>query len=301
MDAVPQVLDAVDTGIVVFDRDFRVSHWNHWMATRTCLGRKEVLGRSLFDFYPRLKNRRFLRNCKSVFSFGNLAFFPQDPYRYLFPMKPLGLFQSEFEWMQQSCTIGPIRSEQGEITHLFVSVRDMTEVAAYQEKLLQLTRRDPLTGIFNRRLLKQFIEEELYRFKRYKRPFSVVMVDIDHFKEVNDQYGHLFGDEALKVIAAAMESCMRKVSRLARYGGEEFCCVLPETDANGAEALAEKLRSLIEALKFFSDQKPVKITASFGVVTVADDMDGFDAVLKMADQALYKAKSRGRNQVVIAP
>ncbi len=297
---VPQILDAIDTGIVVFDRDFKVSYWNRWMSTHSHLDGEAVLGRSLFEHYPSLKNARFLRNCQSVLTFGSSAFFPQDPYCFLFPMKPIGLFCPEFEFMQQSCTIGPIRNEIGEISALFITVRDMSEVAVYEKKLIELTQRDPLTGIFNRRCLNHFIQEELYRFKRYRRPFSVLMIDLDHFKEVNDRFGHLFGDEMLKVVSSSMASSMRRLNHLARYGGEEFCCVLPETDSTGAVVVAEKLRKLIEGLCFFSDRLQVKVTASFGSVTVTENLEDADLILEKADQALYQAKEEGRNRVVSA-
>ncbi len=295
-----KVLDTIDTGILTFDREYKVRYWNGWMTSHSCFGPNEIIGRSLFDFYPNLKNNRFLRNCQSVLTFGNLAFFPFDPYAYLFPMKPTGLFKSEFKQMQQSCTIGPLRDEKNEIVSLYVSVRDMTEAASQQEKLIQLTQLDPLTGAYNRRSLTFFIKEELYRFKRYHRPFSVVMIDIDHFKNINDQHGHLFGDEVLKSVSLSMQNNMRKLNRLARYGGEEFCCILPETDLKGASALAEKFRNLIAGLTFTSKEGPVSITASFGVATVEEDMDSVEAVLKKPDDALYRAKTSGRNKMVIA-
>ena len=105
MDAA-QVIETIDTGVVIFDGNFKVAYWNGWMAANSQISAKEIIGRSLFDFYPHLKTQSFLRNCKSVLAFGNFAFFPQDPYSYLFEMKPMEWFRDQFAFMQQSCTIG---------------------------------------------------------------------------------------------------------------------------------------------------------------------------------------------------
>ncbi len=295
-----QVIDTVDTGIVIFDREYSATYWNGWMAAHTQISENEILGRSLFDFFPKLKNPRFLRSCKAVFAFGNLAFFPQDPYGYLFSMKPVEWFRSEFKFMQQSCTIGPIRGEGKEIERLFVSIRDMTEEAAYKKKLVALTLNDELTGSYNRRFLMNFLEDELYRCRRYNRPFSVIMMDIDHFKKINDTCGHPFGDEVLKLFASTVVRNMRKSNRFARYGGEEFVCVLPETDSEGGVGFAEKIRKLIEELPLSYKQSQVKITSSFGVITYTDDINDIATLMKKVDDALYKAKESGRNRVVVA-
>jgi len=293
-----QIIETIDTGVVIFDNNFMVSSWNGWMTAHSRIGPDEIIGRSLFDFYPNLKKRSFLRNCKSVLAFGNLAFFPQDPYAYLFAMKPLEWFRTQFEFMQQSCTIGPIRDADNQITHLFVSVRDLTEEAAYKQELLKLSQRDPLTGSYNRRYLNAFLEDELYRCERYNRPMSVIMMDIDYFKEINDQYGHPFGDKVLQAIASTIHDRMRKSNRFARYGGEEFCIVLPETDAGGAMVFSEKIRGSIEALTLYVDETPVKFTASFGVSTYTDEIKDVATIIKKSDEALYKAKQAGRNRTV---
>ncbi len=203
--------------------------------------------------------------------------------------------------MQQSCTLGAIRDENKRITDLFISVRDMTEAAAYQKELIKLTQRDALTGSYNRRYLMNFLEEEFYRCRRYNRKLSVMMMDIDFFKKVNDQWGHPFGDEVLKWVSKTVQGIMRKSNRFARYGGEEFCCVLPETDINGALVFSEKIRKAIEASALFSTKSPTSITASFGVSTLQEDMNDIETLLSKADQALYQAKDRGRNRVVVAP
>lgn len=295
-----KVIEAIDTGIVIFGSDFKISYWNGWMAAHSQIQPEEIVGRSLFDPFPKLKNQRFMRNCKSVRSFGNFVFFPQDPYGYLFPMKPVGSYRSQFKCMQQSCTLGAIRDGNKLITDLFISVRDMTEVAAYQKELIRLSHRDALTGCHNRRFLIEFLEEELYRCQRYHRNMSIVMMDIDYFKKVNDRWGHPFGDEVLKWVSSTVQAIMRKSNRFARYGGEEFCCVLPETNIDGATVFAEKIRKSLEASALFSTQSPISVTASFGVSSLNEEIKDIETLLKKADEALYRAKEGGRNRVALA-
>ncbi len=293
-----QIIETIDTGIVIFDSDFKVTYWNGWMVAHSQIDKEEIIGRSLFDFYPNIKKQRFLRSCKSVLAFGNLAFHPQDTYAYLFEMKPIEWFRFQFEFMQQSCTIGPIRNADNKITHLVVSVRDVTEETAYKQELIKLAQRDPLTGSYNRRYLKGFLEEELYRCVRYHRPMSLIMLDIDYFKQINDQYGHPFGDKVLKIIASTIQASIRKSERFARYGGEEFCIVMPETAIEGALVFSEKIRVLIEEITLYSDKTLVKITASFGVAAFTEKVKDIETLIKKADDALYKAKRGGRNQTM---
>ena len=125
--------------------------------------------------------------------------------------------------------MGPLRDEKNNITHLFIYVQDMTEVAMYENKLVEMNQRDGLTGIYNRRFLESKLEEEFNRHKRYGGVYSIIIFDIDHFKDVNDSFGHQCGDFIIKSMTARVSSLIRNVDYLARYGGEEFCCVLPET------------------------------------------------------------------------
>ncbi len=168
-------------------------------------------------------------------------------------------------------------------------------------KLLSIT--DPLTGCFNRGLLNTRLPQEIQRAGRYNRPLSIVMCDIDHFKKVNDTYGHQAGDLVLKEFSKRIEDSIRdNVDILARYGGEEFLITLPETDLDGALNVAERLLRFISESKFDIGTEKIKITASFGVAGFGqDDRLGeisFDILIKAADKYLYQAKNEGRNRVV---
>lgn len=296
-----QIFDMVNIGIVVLDRDIRVRNWNRWMELHSKISRETIIGAYLFDFYPNIDTPWFARNFKSVSKFGNFAFFSQKLHKYLFPFDATTQLGNSFDYMQQSCTMGPLRDREKTITHIFLIVQDVTEVASYQRKLEDMNLRDSLTGIYNRRYLEFRLEQEFERFRRYGRPFSVIMQDIDFFKRVNDLYGHQAGDYILKNYAVTVRDTIRKVDVIARYGGEEFCCMLPETSAENAMIVAENIRGKVEDQSFFFNGKDIRITVSQGVSELSRDLRSPEEVLYHADLALYEAKTTGRNRVVKSP
>jgi diguanylate cyclase (GGDEF)-like protein len=169
----------------------------------------------------------------------------------------------------------------------------------------ELSIRDRLTGAFNRVYMDHQLGQELVRSNRYHRPLSILMCDLDHFKAVNDTYGHLAGDGVLKSCVDIVSSSLRHgIDWIARYGGEEFVIVLPETDQVGANILAERLRERIAGTPVNLAGCEIDITASFGTVTLIPTNSGnvryMEQVLNVADTCLYQAKNEGRNRVVSA-
>ncbi|MFN2566732.1 MAG: diguanylate cyclase [Gemmatimonadaceae bacterium] len=164
------------------------------------------------------------------------------------------------------------------------------------EELERLSLTDGLTALANRRFLVQRLNEEALRYRRTKKEFSVLMADVDHFKQYNDTFGHPAGDEVLKKVARILQTTTREVDCVARYGGEEFCVMLPETPATGAAILAERICERVAAAEFPGQ----KITLSLGVASLPANGDTPDAVIAAADEALYQAKREGRNRVVQA-
>lgn len=173
---------------------------------------------------------------------------------------------------------------------------DRQRLEGANEALTELAVTDQLTGAYNRLKFNQVMEHELKRFDRYGQPFSVVMFDIDHFKRVNDTYGHAAGDDMLRELAKRVMSAVRGVDWLFRYGGEEFVVAAPQTDLEHATALAEKLRELVAATPFPHD---IAGTISLGVAQ-AHPGDTAESLMKRVDAALYEAKNSGRNRVVTA-
>ncbi|MFP5259138.1 MAG: diguanylate cyclase, partial [Acidobacteriota bacterium] len=173
-----------------------------------------------------------------------------------------------------------------------LTLTDITELELERRELLDLVNHDPLTRSLNRRKLDDVLDQESARSDRYGTPFAVVMLDIDHFKNINDSHGHDVGDRVLIELAARLGGGLRQVDRLARYGGEEFVVVAPGIDAQGGLELAERLRRAVAETPF-AGAGPV--TASFGVAGYRAK-ERPEAMLKRADEALYRAKAGGRNR-----
>jgi len=157
---------------------------------------------------------------------------------------------------------------------------------------------DQLTGLYNRRFFIEQANKILKSAQRHDFPITLIMCDIDHFKKINDQYGHATGDKVLQKFTQLLTSIVRETDILSRYGGEEFAILLPQTSVKGAKILAERMRKETQKMTIIAEQKKIKFTASFGISAV-NEYDNFDESLKASDNALYKAKELGRNQICI--
>jgi two-component system cell cycle response regulator len=170
--------------------------------------------------------------------------------------------------------------------------------AEYHEEIYRLAIIDALTNLHNKRYLFEFLERELARADRRSSPLSLVLIDIDHFKLINDGFGHLTGDVVLRQLAARARTVVRKDELLARYGGEEFALALPDTAAEEAAAVAERIRELVAQEPFVNDGQDHRVTVSLGVATTAGDGTmSPQALIQQADEMLYLAKADGRNCV----
>lgn len=167
---------------------------------------------------------------------------------------------------------------------------------------VRLATQDALTGVANRRALMLALEHELARAQRQRTPLALLMLDIDHFKRVNDHYGHLAGDQVLRHVVDVMGQHLRAQDLLGRYGGEEFLLLLPGTDLHGAQQLAQQLCQTVQAASCEWGDQHIRVTASVGVSGFGGDSQvGWEALLQAADKALYRAKENGRNRVEVAP
>jgi diguanylate cyclase (GGDEF)-like protein len=168
------------------------------------------------------------------------------------------------------------------------------------ESLKDEVMRDGLTGLFNYKSFHYFLHQEYYRAKRYRLPLTLVIADIDHFKSVNDTYGHPAGDEALCFLARSLNDSLRTSDIVARHGGEEFGILLTDTPVADALALVERLRKKVESLVVEHEEKAIRMTMSFGLAFFQPESGlSQDELVKLADQALYEAKRRGRNRICV--
>ncbi|HNR63247.1 MAG TPA: GGDEF domain-containing protein, partial [Thermotogota bacterium] len=168
----------------------------------------------------------------------------------------------------------------------------LTNIERY-ETIVKISQLDPLTSAYNRRYLMGKLQEEADRAARTKRPFSLVMLDIDHFKQINDRFGHQWGDTALKALVGMIKKRIRKIDTLGRWGGEEFLILLPETSGSHAVLLAEELRATLFQTEI---QEVGHMTASFGVAEYREG-DSVDSLVNRTDDQMYRAKQTGRNRV----
>jgi len=190
----------------------------------------------------------------------------------------------------------PLKDSKGELIAGIEIVRDITKHKQAEKELEILATTDKLTGAYNRTKFKEIIEREIEMVKRFNTPLSMIIFDIDHFKEVNDRYGHDVGDYVLQTIADIVRENIRKIDYFVRWGGEEFMILSSETNLDKAHALAERIRKIIEKHKFKTVRQ---VTVSFGV-TQFKKRDTENNFIKRADDTMYKAKKEGRNRVEVS-
>jgi len=236
-------------------------------------------------------------------------------YQQYFTQTKEGIIKSEeLEYKKKSGELFWVKLEGNPINqdkkNLFIlwSFLDITKEIKLREELLHVNKRlqeladkDPLTKLFNRRYYNQKIEENFLIAKRYESPLSLFILDIDHFKRVNDTYGHTIGDEVIKMIASEMQKIVRKTDIPCRYGGEEFVMILPQTEREGALLVVQRLHKNIEQkqLSYNIEGKEIQfsVTVSIGVSSFHKQDTDLDQILQRADQALYHVKENGRNGV----
>ena len=285
-----------DYALVSLDGRGRIDDWNTSIGRVTGFDRGAVLGQPYSIFYPvdATTPDRVLDRLREADDNGWSL---DDGWR----MKADG---SRF-W--GSAMISPLRDRPNSGAVALPSVddepaycmiiRDITDKREASETHRRATTCDHLTGIANRRAFFEAAETELERWQRWPRKLSLVMFDADHFKRVNDTHGHPAGDAVLRHLAVLLSATFRQVDVVARVGGEEFAVLLPSTDAEGAAAVAERLRLAVESQAVEVDGVPIRCTISAGVATMHADVADLDALMKRADQALYAAKAAGRNRI----
>lgn len=300
------VLQYIDVGLVVLDEDYNIQLWNSFMQNHSARLPTDVLGSNVFTTFPELPETWFKRKVQSVRVLHNSAFTTWEQRPYLFKFRNYRPVTGMTEFMYQNCTILPLTNVRGEITHVCLIIYDVTEVAANRlqlqranSKLHIISQTDGLTGLLNRKHWEEGLTHEFKRFQRYQHTCSLIMFDIDHFKRINDTYGHPAGDEVIRRTAKTLQNNVRDIDICGRYGGEEFTVILVDTNADGAMIVAERLRKAIEANTVYYDEHIINYTISIGISEIKEGVKSATEWIECADKGLYRAKRAGRNQCQI--
>lgn len=300
------ILQNVDMGLVVLDRAYRIKLWNGFMENHSGHPAAAVLDKELFELFPDIPRQWLQRKIDTVFLLNNRAFSTWQQRPYVFRFDSYRPITGGSERMFQNTTLFPLTSLTGDVEHVCMMVYDVTDMAldemALQEanrELERLGRTDGLTGLNNRRAWEELLTAEFKRHRRNGQPCSLVMFDIDHFKRVNDTYGHQAGDEVIREVSRTLKKVSRESDFAGRYGGEEFGVILVDTDANGALQFAERLRSAIEATSVEHEGEAIRFTISLGIAPLGGDERDQGQWIERADQALYRSKEGGRNRTSI--
>ena len=237
---------------------------------------------------------------------------------FLLPLAFIAIYRLRRDWATGLITVvavavailGSMLEDDGESLEAMLVNRTMTvavflgvgfllhRVSASERQLFRIATTDPLTGIYNRRHFMTLLAREQERTLRYGNTFSLLILDIDHFKRINDSFGHPVGDEAIKAMAAAAAAHLRPTDIIGRFGGEEFVVLLPQTDEAGAVVAAERIRDAVRRVDLLAGEQSVRFTVSIGTATFARPI-GIEQLVACADHALYAAKSAGRNRVCV--
>ena len=298
------MFQTVDVGLVVLNCDYRIQVWNGFMENHSGLTPRQVRDRYLFDLFSEIDEDWLRRKCDPVILLKNRAFTIWEQRPYIFKFRNYRPITGSAEYMYQNSTIFPLTDTRGQVTHLCFIIYDVTDVAvsrieleSMNGRLKQLTKTDFLTQLFNRGHWEENLIQEFKRLQRYQHKSTLLMCDIDHFKRVNDTYGHAAGDVVIQAIADAVRNNLRSTDIAGRYGGEEYAVLLVDTTLKQATVLAERLRQSVEALCIAYNGQQLKVTLSLGLAEYHTDMTEHRQWIEAADKGLYQSKANGRNQV----
>lgn len=280
MKVIVQAVEQTNEMVRITDKDAIITYVNDAVITETGYAKEELIGQKSSIFKSGKQDESFYKNLWDTVLSGNI-------YKNVIINK-----RKDGTLYHEEQTITPVFDEQNNLS--FVSTgHDISERIEVEKKLHTLATRDTLTGVYNRYSLNKEIDINIKKYERYEDIFGLLMLDIDHFKNVNDTYGHDVGDLVLKELCSVIENLIRETDVFGRWGGEEFLLILPKTNKDEAISIATRIKNIIEEHKFeYIPQVTVSIGASVYTQSIKKEI-----FLKDVDDALYKAKSTGRNRV----
>lgn len=305
-DICPDIANKLNTGILIIDSQYNIVFWNRYLQIHANKKPENVIGQDIFIVFPELPEKWFKRKIESVFQLKTQSFCSWEQRHHLFELPHTRPMTTDSHFMAQNCTFLPLENKEAN-EHVCILIEDVTDVCHYQsklnktlEELAQANRIDGLTQVFNRKHWEECLEKEFSRARRYQHGLALIMFDLDHFKLLNDTYGHLGGDIVLIETAKVISELLRLGDLFGRYGGEEFAIILPNTDLVGALDVAERIRVAISRNIINFQEVEINVTASVGVAVITEADTRYEDLISRTDLALYDAKASGRNIVCAA-
>lgn len=301
-----ELLRSLEVGIVVLNEQFQVEVWNPFMENHSDIRPSQICGQSLFSHFSEINEDWLRAKADPVFNLHTPVFLIWEQRPYLFRFGSNRPITSDSATMYQNVTLFPLGTNaQGQVNRICMLVYDVTDqalgklrVERLNDELKHMSRVDGLTGLYNRRYWQERFDAIYKLSKRRETNVTAVMLDIDHFKKVNDTYGHQAGDKVIKTLAKLIQQCIRETDLAGRYGGEEFSLVLPDANAQQAMQVAERIRQAVQGTQVQHDEHTITFTVSLGLAPFCPDNPTAMAWLEQADQALYDAKASGRNMAI---
>jgi diguanylate cyclase (GGDEF)-like protein len=294
------VLDHVPLGVFVLDASMRVCFWNTCLEDWTEIPRSAIVGKDVRERFPPLAEGRYAARLAALFAGGAPTIFSSPLHPHFVPSR----LRSGRLRVEHTVAVA-VPSSDGKGFDALLAIQDVTNLAdamadlrSARDEAKRQAATDPLTGIANRRHFVAAAERLIAQSLRYGRPCTLLLIDIDRFKAINDTHGHNAGDAVLKTIVTVCHRTLRESDLFGRLGGDEFATLLPETSLAMALVTAERLRVAVRDERVAAEGQELSPSVSVGVASLDETVRSLDAVLKKADRALYEAKNRGRNRVV---
>lgn len=299
------IFNTIDNGIIILDENLNILAWNKWIEIRTCIKKEDILNKNICEEFPYINKIKLKRKIKSVLVTNNPSFYSVDPHKYLIKVESNSIVEKVYNNMRQDITLVAYDLEKKYVCLYIYDNTKFYETSSKLEELnnelIELSNRDPLTQLYNRRYFSDISSKMLNLANRSNHNISAIILDIDNFKLINDNYGHTTGDKVIISVAKKLESIVRKSDVVSRFGGEEFVILLYNVSLSNVKNIAEKIRVSIEDLEIETAHDIIKYTISLGVAQYDKNLDfnNLEHTINRADKALYQAKKSGKNKAII--
>ncbi|MFT4929956.1 MAG: diguanylate cyclase (GGDEF)-like protein [Phenylobacterium sp.] len=293
-------------GLIILDKRLHVTFWNRFMELHSHVKADEIINQKLVSFFPDINELWLSKKINATFILGNQGSTSWEQRPYLLKMPSTQSSIDDVDFMYQNCSYFPIKNPNNKIIAVGILIHDVTEMAVTQGLLENVTNKavelekinslDYLTGLYNRQFFFEQLGQDVARCRKLGWGLTVAIIDADHFKAINDTYGHQAGDQVLKDLSKRLHKTLRATDSLCRYGGEEFALILPNVEPAQAYSICDRIRAEVSSTPILYKDQEMNIAVSIGISQMAIDKT-LEEMIGEADSALYVAKKKGRNRV----